>query len=76
MFLQAEGRFYHQAKGTTHRAVVIPQMEKFSELWTRIWEGDKKTEETEWMREVGRRIRNKVTEVNKFSVTVVWVCVG
>ena len=53
MFLKAERRFYQQTKGTARKTAVIPQVQKFLEFWAGILEDDSKTEESEWMREIG-----------------------
>ena len=47
----------------------IPPIEKFSKFLAGIWEDNKTTVETKWMREVGERIKNKIGEVSEFYVT-------
>jgi len=68
MFERNEGKFYQCAKGETERTGNIPKMNKFTEFWGGIWEDDQKTTETEWMKDIGNRIKEKIQEVHEFMV--------
>ena len=46
-----------------------PRMEKFVEFWAGIWEKDEKTPEMPWMEKVNIELREKVQNVNEFTIT-------
>ena len=46
-----------------------PRMEKFVEFWAGIWEKDEKTPEIPWMEKVKIELREKVQNVNEFTIT-------
>ena len=45
-------------------------MEKFVKFWGDIWEKDDQTPEMPWMESVSKQIREKITRVKKFNITV------
>ena len=68
MFEQDQGKFYRGTKRTKLRKGKVPIIEKFEEFWAGIWEDNAKTPHRRWMNTVARRIREKVTEVQEFTV--------
>ena len=46
-----------------------PRMEKFVEFWAGIWEKDEKTPEMPWMEKVKIELREKVQNVDEFTIT-------
>ena len=45
-------------------------MKKFVQFWGDIWEKDDQTPEMPWMKSVSKQIREKITSVKKFNITV------
>ena len=45
------------------------RMEKLVEFWAGIWEKDEETPETPWMEKVKIELREKLQNVNEFTIT-------
>ena len=69
LFEQDQGKFYRRTQGTMLGKGKVPMIEKFEEFWAGIWEDNAKTPHRRWMNTVARRIREKVTNVQEFTIT-------
>ena len=69
MFQEDQGAFYRQTQGTEQLRGEIPDMEKFEEFWGGIWEDETKTPNRKWMNTVAKKIREKVKNVQEFTIT-------
>ena len=47
----------------------VPKMEKFEEFWAGIWEDNTKTLQRNWMNTVAKKIGQKVTNMQEFTIT-------
>ena len=45
-------------------------MERFVKLWGDIWEKDDRAPEIPWMESVSKQLRDKITSVKEFNITV------
>ena len=69
MFEQDQGKFYRRTQRTMLGKGKGPIIEKFEEIWAGIWEDNVKTPHRRWRNTVARRIREKVTNVQEFTIT-------
>ena len=64
MFVRNEGSFYRQTKKLKKQVGRVPSIDKFTNLWTGIWEDDSKTPVTKWMKGIEKRLREKVKSIS------------
>ena len=69
MFQEDQGAFYRKTQGTEQLRGEVPDMEKFEEFWGGIWEDETKTPNRKWMNTVAKKIREKVKNVQEFTIT-------
>ena len=69
MFVRNEGSFYKQTKKLEKHIGRLPSIDKFTDFWAGIWEDDSKTPVTKWMKEIEKRLREKVKTISEFKVT-------
>ena len=69
MFEQDQGKFYRRTQRTMLGKGKVPIIEKFEEFWAGICEDNAKTPHRRWMNTVARRVREKVTDVQEFTVS-------
>ena len=68
MFVRNEGSFYRQTKKLEKQVGRLPSIDKITDLWVGIWEDDNKTPVTKWMKEIEKRLREKVKTTSEFKV--------
>ena len=56
-------------QGTKQLKGKVPKMEKFEEFWAGIWEDNTKTPQRKWRNTVAKKIGQKVTNVQEFTIT-------
>ena len=69
MFQEDQGAFYRKTQGTEQLRGEVPDMEKFEEFWGGIWEDETKAPNRKWMNTVAKKIREKVKNVQEFTIT-------
>ena len=69
MFQEDQGMFYRKTQGTKQLRGKAPKMKKFEEFWAGIWEDNAKTPQRKWMHTVAKKIGEKVTNVQEFTIT-------
>ena len=69
MFQEDQGAFYRKTQETEQLRGEVPDMEKFEEFWGGIWEDETKTPNRKWMNTVAKKIREKVKNVQEFTIT-------
>ena len=69
MFQEDQGMFYRKTQGTKQLKGKVARMEKFEEFWAGIWEENTKTLNRKWMNTVAKNIREKVANVQEFTIT-------
>ena len=47
----------------------LRSINKFTDFWAGVWEDDNKTPVTKWMKEIEKRLREKVKTTSEFKVT-------
>ena len=62
--------FFKKVEGGTKHVGQIPEMAKFVKFWGHIWEKDDRTPEMPWMESVSKQLRDKITSVKEFNITV------
>ena len=62
--------FFKKVEGGTKHVGQIPEMAKFVKFWGDIWEKDDRTPEMPWMESVSKQLRDKITSVKEFNITV------
>ena len=69
MFQEDQGMFYRKIEGMKQLKEKVPKMEKFEEFWAGIWEYNTKTPQIKWMNTVAKKIGQKLTNVQEFTIT-------
>ena len=69
MFQEDQGMFYRKTQGAKQLKEKVSKMEKFEEVWAGIWEDNTKTPQRTWMNTVAKKIGQKVTHVQEFTIT-------
>ena len=69
MFVRNEGTFYRQTKKLKKHVGRLPSINKFTDFWAGIWKDDSKTPVTKWMKEIEKRLREKVKSISELKVT-------
>ena len=69
MFQEDQGAFYRKTQGTEQLRGEVPDMRKFEEFWGGIWEDETKTANQTWKNTVAKKIREKVKNVQEFTIT-------
>ena len=69
MFQEDQGAFYRKTQGTEQLRGEVLDMEKFEEFWGGIWEDETKTPNQKWMNTVAKKMREKVKNVQEFTIT-------
>ena len=69
MFQEDQGMFYRKTEGMKQLKEKVPKMEKFEEFWAGIWEYNTKTPQIKWMNTVAKKIGQKLTNVQEFTIT-------
>ena len=62
--------FFKKVEGGTKHVGQIPEMAEFVKFWGHIWEKDDRTPEMPWMESVSKQLRDKITSVKEFNITV------
>ena len=68
-FEKDQKAFFKTLEGKTVYEGGPPRMEKFVEFWAGKWEKDEKTPEMPWMEKAKIDLREKVQNVNEFTIT-------
>ena len=74
MFQEDQGMFYRKMQQLSQRRGKVPKMEKFEEFWAGIWEDNTQTPQRRWMKTAAKRIQEKVTDVQDFTITDKKLC--
>ena len=69
MFQEDQGMFYRNTQGTKQLKGKVPEIEKFEEFWAGIWEDNTETPHRKWMNTVGKKISEKVTDIQELAIT-------
>ena len=69
MLQEDQGTFYRKWQETKQLKEKVPKMEKFGEFWTGLREGNTKTPRRKRMNTVAKKIGQKVTNVQEFTIT-------
>ena len=69
MFQKDQGMFCRKTQGAKQMRGEEPKMEKFEEFWAGIWEDNTKTPQRKWMNTVAKKIGEKVTNIQEFTIT-------
>ena len=69
VFIRNEGIFYRQTKKYQKHVGRVPSIDKFTDFWAGIWEDDNKTTVNKWMKEIEKRLREKIETISEFKVT-------
>ena len=69
MFQEDQGTFYRKTQGMKQLKGKVPKIEKFEEFWAEIWEDNTKTPQRNWMNTVAKKIVQKVTNMQEFTIT-------
>jgi hypothetical protein len=48
---------------------VAPDMDKFTEFWSGIWEDEAKTKDAEWIERIKKKMLAKVKDIENFEVS-------
>ena len=67
--LQEDQRIFYRKTGTKQLKGKVPKMEKNENFCTGIWEDNTKTPQRKWMNIVAKKIGQKVTNVQEFTIT-------
>ena len=62
--------FIEKVEGGTKHKGQIPEIEKFFKFWGDIWEKDDRTPEVPCMGSMSEQLKDKVTSVKEFNITV------
>ena len=62
--------FFKKIEGGAKHVGQIPEMAKFVKFWGDIWGKDDRTPEMPWMESVSKQLRDKITSVKEFNITV------
>ena len=69
MFQEDQRIFYRKTQEAKQLKGKVPKMETFEELWAGTWEENTKIPQRKWMNTVAKKIRQKVTNMQEFTIT-------